>query len=162
MSGVRHRPLLFWASLVAALLLALAPLPMLLQPFKPYWPALIMLYWIMEAPETMGLGLAFLFGLVADLLFGTLFGEQALRLAIIAFLGIRFRARIRFFPMWQQGLAVFAMLLNDRIVVLGIRLFAGDGWPPAAFWVGPLTGMVLWPWLFLLMDSLSQWRRGRR
>jgi rod shape-determining protein MreD len=158
----RHSYWLFWASLLVALLLALMPLPAPLQALKPYWPALVMLYWILEAPEGIGLGLAFLFGLVADLLFGTLFGEQAVRLAILAFLGMRFRARIRFFPLWQQSLAVLALLLNDRVVVLGIRVLAGEGWPHPSFWLGPFVGMLLWPWLFLLLDGLGQWRRGRR
>ncbi len=162
MSGARHTSLLFWMSLLAALMLALLPLPPPLQALKPYWPALVLLYWILEAPEAVGLGFAFLFGLLADLLFGTLFGEQALRLAIIAFLGARFRSRIRFFPMWQQALAVLIMLLNDRVVLLGIRAFAGEGLPPAAFWLAPLAGMLIWPWLFLLLDALGQWRRGRR
>ena len=47
------------------------------------------------------------------------------------FIVLRFRARLRFFPMWQQALAVFALLLNDRIVVLMVRGFAGDSMPRA-------------------------------
>ena len=45
------------------------------------------------------------------------------------FIVLRFRARLRFFPMWQQALAVFALLLNDRIVVIMVRGFAGDPMP---------------------------------
>jgi hypothetical protein len=37
-------------------------------------------------------------GLVGDLAFGTLIGEQALRLTVLAFIVQRFRARLRFFP----------------------------------------------------------------
>jgi rod shape-determining protein MreD len=73
------------------------------------------------------------------------------------FIVLRFRARLRFFPMWQQALAVFALLLNDRIVVIMVRGFSGDPMPPPSFWLSPLVGMVLWPFVFLLLDDL----RGR-
>ena len=67
---------------------------------------------------------------------------------------LRFRARLRFFTLAQQALAVFALLLNDRIVVLMVRGFSGEGMPPWTFWLSPAVGMLLWPWLFLLLDDL--------
>ncbi|HEY0310554.1 MAG TPA: rod shape-determining protein MreD, partial [Luteimonas sp.] len=66
MSRARH-PWLLPASLVAALVLGLLPLPGWLQPFRPYWLALVLAYWLIEAPERVGLGVAFLMGLVDDL-----------------------------------------------------------------------------------------------
>lgn len=65
--------------------------------FKPWWLALVMVYWSLESPQYAGLGRLFLIGLLADVLFGTLLGEQALRLCILGFLLLRFRARLRFF-----------------------------------------------------------------
>ena len=91
-------------SLLLALLLGLVPLPALLQPVRPYWLALVLAYWVLEEPEKVGLGVAFLLGVVADLAFGGLLGEQAMRLAIFAFILDRFRARLRFFPLSQQAL----------------------------------------------------------
>ena len=82
-------------SLLLALLLGLVPLPALLQPVRPYWLALVLAYWVLEEPEKVGLGVAFLLGVVADLAFGGLLGEQAMRLAIFAFILDRFRARLR-------------------------------------------------------------------
>jgi rod shape-determining protein MreD len=56
--------------------------------------------------------------------------------------------------MWQQSLAVLALLLNDRVFLMMIHAFAGDPIPPASFWLAPLAGAVAWPWLFLLLDDL--------
>ena len=80
-------------SIVIALLLGLLPLPGVLQPLRPYWLALIVAYWVLEAPERVGLGFAFAVGVLADLLYGGLLGEQALRLVIMAFILQRFRLR---------------------------------------------------------------------
>jgi len=124
------------------------------SPFKPYWLALMLLYWALEEPERVTLGRAFLLGLIGDVIHGEILGEQALRLVALTFIVLRFRARLRFFPMWQQALAVLALLLNDRIVLLMVRSFAGDPMPPATFWLAPFAGMAMWPWLFLALDDL--------
>lgn len=145
-------------SLLLALLLGLLPMPDVLQPLRPYWLGLVVAYWVIEAPETAGLGFAFGLGLVADLMFGSLLGEQALRLVILAFILQRFRARLRFFPLSQQTLAIGGLLLNDLIVVAAVHLTLGA---PALDWRygwSTLVGMLLWPPLFVLLDSL---RLGR-
>lgn len=154
MNRHRARQWLFVGSLLASLLLLLLPLPGPLQPFKPYWPALVLVYWTLESPGRINLGLAFLMGLGADLLNGLLLGDQALRLTVVVFLVIRFRSRLRFFPMWQQTLAVLALLLNNRVLQLVIGLFAGQSLPPPSFWVAPLVGAIFWPFVFLLLDDL--------
>lgn len=151
----------FWGSIALAVLLSLVALPDVLRPLKPFWLALVVIYWTLEAPERMGIGLAFVLGLVADLLAGSLIGEQAVRLAIMAFIVLRLRSRMRFFPMLQQSLAVLALLVNDRVVQLAIRTFSGDPPPPLTFWLAPLAGMLLWPWLFLLFDLVRQRIRAR-
>lgn len=152
----RQRLSLWWfiATLVFALLSMLVPLPDVLEPFKPYWPALFLLYWSLEANDRVGLGVAFTMGLAADLLDGVLLGEQALRLTALVFIALRFRSRLRFFPMWQQTLAVLALLINDRILLTIVRVFAGDALPPPSWWISPFVGAALWPFLFLLLDDL--------
>lgn len=150
------------ASLVAALLLGLLPLAPALQPLRPYWLALVVAYWVIEDPDRVGLGYAFLVGLVADLAFGSLFGEQALRLVVMTFILQRFRARLRFFPISQQALAIGGLLFNDRIVAAAIHMALGLSPLPAMFWLAPVGGMVLWPLVFLVLDAAryGRWRRG--
>ena len=61
-----HRAWVLPASLLLAIVLGLLPLPQVLQPLRPYWLALVLAYWVLEAPEHAGLGLAFIAGLLAD------------------------------------------------------------------------------------------------
>jgi len=146
-------------SVLAALLLGLLPLPPWLQPFRPYWLALVIAYWLIEEPERAGLGIAFAAGLAADLAFGGLLGEQALRLTVLAFIVQRFRSQLRFFPIPQQALAIGGLLLNDRVVSSAVHLAIGEPQVPWAYWWAPLLGMLLWAPLFVLLDGL---RLGRR
>ena len=147
-------------SLLLALLLGLVPLPGVLQALRPYWLALVLAYWLLEAPERVGLGTAFALGLLADLAFGGLLGEQSLRLVVLAFILERFRARLRFFPVSQQALTVGGLLLNDRVIAAGLHLMTGVPQLPLAYWGAPLAGMLLWPPLHLLLDFLRLRRPG--
>jgi rod shape-determining protein MreD len=146
-------------SILLALLLALVPLPEVVQPLRPFWLALVMAYWVIELPDSVGLGTVFAIGLVSDLVMGGLLGEQALRLTILAFILQRFRARLRFFPLSQQALALGGLLLNDRIIDLAIHAALGLPILPWMYWWAPLVGMLLWPPLFLLIDGVHQGRR---
>lgn len=161
MSRQRASGRLLLISLLVALLFSLAPMPAVLQPFRPFWLALVLCYWLLEAPELVGLGTAFVAGLAADLIFGSLIGEHAMRLTIFSFIILRFRARLRFFPLIQQAAAVLVLLLNDRVVSLMIRGVTGEAWPPGSFWIAPFVGAALWPWLFLLLDDLRLKLRGQ-
>ena len=152
---------LLYGGLFIALLLMVVPLPVGMDLARPYVLAMLLCYWLLETPDRVGLGTAFLAGLAADLVSGTLLGEQAMRLVIFSFLVQRFRPRLRFFPLWQQALAVLALLANDRLVDQAIHAIAGNGWLPWASWLSPLLGFALWPWLFLLLDGLRLRRPER-
>lgn len=161
MSRHRDSAWVYYGSIVLALLLTLLPLPAPLGPLKPFWLGLVVIYWALEAPERMGLGRAFALGLAGDLLSGGLLGEQSLRLVAIAFIVLRLRSRLRFFPMLQQSLAVAALLMNDRVVLLMLRTFASEAHHGWTWWVSPLVGMLAWPWLFLGFDLLRARVRPR-
>ncbi|MGV8940584.1 MAG: rod shape-determining protein MreD [Lysobacter sp.] len=158
----RDQSWLLPVSVIVGLLLGLLPLPPVMQPLRPYWLALVVAYWVIEDPDRIGLGFAFIVGVVADISFGSLLGEQALRLVVMAFILQRFRARLRFFPLWQQALAIGGLLLNDRIVTAAIHVALGIQPLPMMFWLAPLSGMLLWPPVFLLLDALrlGSWRRS--
>ena len=161
MNRMRAQGWTFWISVVVALLLMLMPLPTVILPLKPYWPALVLVYWSLESTDWVGIGLAFGIGLAADLLNGALLGDQALRLAVLVFIVSRFRSRLRFFPMWQQSLAVWLLLLNNHVLQALIRAFAGDPAMPALSWLAPVVGAAIWPFVFLLFDDVNTRVRGK-
>ncbi|MGV8932217.1 MAG: rod shape-determining protein MreD [Luteimonas sp.] len=154
-----RRSWLLPVSVVLALLLGLLPMPLALQPFRPYWLALVVAYWVMEDPDRAGLGFVFAMGLLGDIAFGGILGEQALRLVVMAFILQRFRSQLRFFPLAQQSLAIGGLLLNDRVVSAAVHLMLDEPQLPWSYWWAPLVGMLLWAPIFLLFDAL---RIGKR
>lgn len=145
----------------AALVLAIVPLPGLIAAVWPFWMALVVIYWALEYPRYMTLGFVFAVGIAMDFLTASLLGLHALRLVILAYLVLRFRARLRFFPPWQLGLSVLALLLNDRIILLWINTLVGQPLPPLSYWLPALAGALLWPLLFVVLDRIRSAARSR-
>ncbi|NNF67033.1 MAG: rod shape-determining protein MreD, partial [Gammaproteobacteria bacterium] len=53
-------------SLLGAVVLTLIPLPGWLQPWRPSWVALVVIYWLIYEPRRIGLMTAWLAGLLLD------------------------------------------------------------------------------------------------
>ena len=152
---------LVFLTIVAAILLSLLPLPEMLAPFKPYWVAMVIIYWALETHDTIGLGTTFLTGLALDIFSGSLLGMHALSLVIMVFLVQRFRPRLRFFPPWQQALSVLALLVNDRVIMIWVTALLGEPLPTWQYWLPPVVALAIWPWLFLLLDRMRAGARRR-
>jgi rod shape-determining protein MreD len=148
-------------TLAIAIVLTILPLPSILIPLRPYFVALVLIFWCLETQNIITLGSAFFTGLLLDLLTGSLLGMHGLGLVILVYLVTRFRARLRFFPPWQQALSVLALLVNDRIIAVWIISLKGDELPSAGFWIAPILGTLLWPWMFLLLDRYRSLARHR-
>jgi len=142
-----------------AMLLTLLPMPSMLEPLRPYWVGLVLVYWALEIREMVSLGMAFVIGILLDILSGSLMGMHGLSLVVMIYLVQRFRPRLRFFPPWQQALAILALMVNDRIIRLWISSLLGEPIPTWDYWLSPLVGMVIWPWMFLLLDRIRAERR---
>ncbi len=161
MTRRRHPRWLIALTFVVAFALTVAPLGESLAWFRPYWVGMILIYWCIESPSEVGMGTAFFIGLALDLTTGTLAGQHALSLVIIAYIVGRFRLRMRFFPLWQQALAVCAVLLNDRLIYTWVHALAGNGMADWRVIWAPLVALFIWPWVFLALDLARQRFRYR-
>ncbi len=154
----RHEQRLWpvWMVLIAAVALSALPLPDMLQPVRPPLAAMTVIYWSMMWPQRFGLGSAWVVGLLLDILQGTLLGQHAIALAIIAYLTLKFHLQIRIFPLWQLTVTVFALLAIDSLIVLLIDGYAGNPLGGLARWSQVLTGAILWPIVMALMDRIRE------
>ena len=159
---IRHdTPGLRWSSLALALLVMLVPLPEWLAALRPFVLAQVMVYWVLETPQRMGLGRVFLIGLLLDLASFSMLGEHALRLLLIAGILHLMRSRFRFYPVWQQSGFLMLMLYADLAVLWLMRLSQGVPMVQAEIWGSPILAFLIWPWLYMLLDNLRLQNRGR-
>ncbi|MEE4378299.1 MAG: rod shape-determining protein MreD [Candidatus Competibacteraceae bacterium] len=143
-------------SFIVAFLLTIIPLPLWVDRFRPDWLGLVLIYWCMAVPQRVGIGTGWLMGLFLDAAQGTLLGQHALALAVVAFLTLKTYRRIRVLPLWQQSFSVLVFLGLNQLLVFWIN--GVIGYPPRDFWyLGPaLGGMLFWPWVFVILRDLRR------
>lgn len=143
-------------SIALTLVLTIFPLPEAVQPYRPQWVALVILYWCMAIPERVGVGISFLSGILLDVLTGSLLGQHALGLSVIAFITVQTHQRVRVFPLWQQSIFIGVLLVIDRLLMLWIDGATGRMTPGLVYWAPPLIGILLWPWVYIVMRDLRR------
>lgn len=145
------KPAFITFTLVAAFLLNLLPWSGYALWFRPDFVALVTLFWCIEQPRRMGFFAAWTLGLLMDVADATLFGQHALAYSILAYAGIGLHRRVRMFPLPAQMLHVIPLLLLNDVIVLLIRLMAGDDFPGFRYFIGSFIGGALWPILAFLL-----------
>lgn len=142
-------PLFIWFTLAVALLLNLGPWGR--DSIVPDFLALVLIFWNVREPRRVGMGAAFVFGLLIDVHSGALFGQHALAYTFLSYGAIALHRRILWFPLGAQMLYVLALLVAAQTASLVIRLWVGGVFPGALYFVASLVGAALWPVLTALL-----------
>jgi rod shape-determining protein MreD len=152
----RIRRLPMALSALAALILAVLPLPAAIDAFRPDFLVLVVFYWSIESPRAGGLTLAFVAGLALDVIRGVVLGQHALALTLMAAWATHLRLRLRVFSVLSQSLVIFALLTGYQFVLFWVDGATGN--PVTAFgrWLAPLIGALIWPLLAGLLSRLHE------
>ncbi len=157
MTGGEARGL--WAvglSLALALFLTILPMPAWGEDLRPQWVALTLIFWALTLPDRVGVFWAFGTGLVVDAATGAFFGHHALGLSLVAYVAVELHPRIRIFPLWQQTLFVWVLLLVERLIFLWVVAATEQPTPTLIYWAPTFLGMLLWPWIAVILRDLAR------
>lgn len=136
-------------SLVVAFLVNLMPWGRI--PMMPDFVALVLMFWNIHQPRKVGMGIAFVLGLLMDVHNASLLGEHALAYTLLSYGAIMIHRRVLWFTLFSQALSVLPLLLLAHAVPFVIRLATGaafPGWWPLAAGV---VEAILWPPLSALL-----------
>jgi rod shape-determining protein MreD len=143
------------ASLAVALFLNLIPFGRL--PGVPDWVALVLTFWCIHQPLKIGMGVAFVLGLLMDVADASVMGQHALAYVLLAFTATGLSRRILWFPLVQQAAHVLPMLLGTQLMMLTVRLVGGAEFPGLFWFLSSFVATALWhPLTYLLL--LPQYR----
>lgn len=135
---------LIYLTLFAAFMLYLLPWAGFGLLLRPDFVLLVLLYWMLRAPHLCNVGTAWMMGLWLDVASGSLFGQYALAYSVTAFFAIYYQRRLVLFSAWQQVGYVLLLLLVSQIVLLVIKLMAGNALPGWGYFLSSLSGVLLW------------------
>jgi rod shape-determining protein MreD len=111
----------------------------------PDMTALVITFWCVHQPRRMGIGIAWLVGLIMDAGNGALLGQHAFAYAFLAFAAISLHRRILWFSLWRQAAHVLVLLLASQLLMLAVRMVAGGAFPGPAYFAGSFIAAALWP-----------------
>ncbi len=143
-------------SSLVALALAVVPLPVAIDAFRPDFLVLVVFYWSIEAPRAGGLTLAFVAGLALDVVRGVVLGQHALALTLMAGYATHLRLRLRVFSLLSQCLTIFALLTGYQFVLFWVDGATGNPVTTFSRWLAPLVGALIWPLLASLLGRSNE------
>lgn len=141
---------------VFALLLTALPMPDSAAIWRPAWVALVLVYWCMAAPERVGVVIGWTAGLLLDVMTGTLLGQHALGLSVVAYVTHRAHRRVRVLPLWRQGITIFGLVFLYQALVLWSNGIRGIPVMASGYWTSPFVSMFLWPWVFVVLRAVRR------
>lgn len=144
------RPAFIALSLLMALVLTMVPLGRVL--WTPDWVLLLLVFWALQQPQRLGLGVAFALGLVIDVQQSALLGQHAIVYALAVF-GVQLGARrLLWFGALMQALQLAPLFLLAHALQVLLRVAAGGIVPDWTVLIAPLLETLLWPltsWVLL-------------
>jgi len=145
------------SSLLVALFLNGLPWEGVSLALRPDFVALILLYWCTHNPWRIGIGMAWIIGILADVSNASLFGQHALAYSLLAFGGVVLHRRLQMFDLRQQTIQVLGIfaLTYTAYAVINWLVNGAMVW---MYFLGCVTSTLLWTPLSLLINAMRNVR----
>ncbi|MFT2092261.1 rod shape-determining protein MreD [Paraglaciecola sp. 2405UD69-4] len=143
-------------SIIIALVLQITPMPAVVDLYRPEWVLLVLSYWALALPNRVSVGVAFITGLILDILLGTSMGIHSFAMCLCIYILAANYQRLRNYSVWQQSMIIGIICALYNLVVFWFQHLLTDIyflfdylWPVA-------SSMVIWPWLFWLLRKIRR------
>lgn len=133
-----------YSSLLAAFIFLLFPWSGLALTLRPDFMLLVIIFWLLRAPNQCSVGTAWFMGLWVDLATGGIFGQYALAYTVTTFFAVIYQRRLVLFNSTQQLVYVFSLLFISQLVLLVLKTFAGKEFLGWTYFLPSITGVALW------------------
>lgn len=153
---IRHGYWVILTTFITALILMTMPLPDWIEAWRPSWVAMVLIYWNLALPHRVSIGTAWVMGILLDVLQGSLLGQHAIGLAILAYVTAKLHLQIRQYPLHQQSIYVGISIAVYLCLIMWINGLTGRPPKSWSFLMPVLTSMLLWPWLFVVLRDIRR------
>lgn len=141
---------------VFALLLEAMPLPDSILWFQPEWATMALIYWCIALPHRIGVVTGFFLGLCMDLLDGSLLGQNAMAMCVVAYLSLMLYQRLRNYGAWQQAMMVGILIGISLMIFQWVQNLTSVAADTVAFLLPAVTSTILWPWFFIALRTIRR------
>lgn len=133
-----------YLSLLLAFICQLLPWSGVVLKMRPDFLLLVIILWLIRAPNLCNIGTAWISGLFVDLMTGGVFGQYALAYTVTAFCAVTYQRRLVLFNGTQQLFYVLLLLIISQVILLTLKTFEGTQFIGWVYFVPSITGVLLW------------------
>ena len=141
---------------IVALMATIMPLPIAVDAFRPDWVLVVVLYWCLALPNRVNVITAWLFGLLLDILLGSVLGIHAAAMALSVYIIAGNFQKIRNFSVWQQSLTIGLVSALNHLLLFWLTRFLTDVVFLPSYLYPTISSVILWPWVYFVL------RKARR
>ena len=123
---------------------------------RPDLVIMTLVYWTIALPHRAGVILAWVSGIMMDVLVGNFLGQFGCTFVIISYFVQKFYQRLRMFSVWQQAILVGGLvILHQGLSSIFEYIFDVSSW---SAWnlLSVLSSALIWPLVFLLLRSFRR------
>lgn len=151
--------LLVFATFFFAIAFEFLPWPTFLLSIKPVLPLLLLIYWVLHAPNMVGFTVAFIVGILIDLSNHTYLGFNVIGCLVVVYLTTNFYNRFVLLNGFAQSLHVLIVLMISQTVVFLLSIFEG-GWLVLnnytfGLYYSSISSSILWVMLPFLLQQFK-------
>ena len=147
--------LIILVTLVIAL--ALTIITFVFGEYSPDWLYLVVIYWILAVPNSIGLTTSWFIGLLTDVAFGTILGSNALTFVLIAFIITKTYKFVRYLTVYQQSIIIFLLLFLKQTILMWIDgMIRMEEIILSAYYWSVLISALVWPLVYFVLRYIRR------
>ena len=138
--------LIILITIILGLFISLITLP--LGYYAPEWMLLIVIYWAIAVPSNNKLFIAFLIGIIADIVYGQILGISSLFYVLLVYFILRLYNSLRYMTIAQQAVVIFIFIFLKQHLLVWAYFIIDRNIDYQALIVGSLVSALIWPLIY--------------
>ena len=138
--------LIILITIIFGLFLTLITLP--LGYYAPEWMLLVVVYWAMAMPSNNKMILAFLSGIILDIVFGQALGVSSLFYVVLIYFILRLYNSLRYMTIAQQAVVLFFFIFIKQHLLVWLYYIIDRNIEYQALLIGSIISAFVWPLIY--------------
>ena len=133
-------------TIILGLFVSLITLP--LGYYAPEWIFLIIVYWAIAVPSNNKLLLAFLTGIIVDIVYGQVLGISSFFYVLLIYIILRLYNSLRYMTIAQQAVVLFIFIFIKQHLLVWAYFIIDRNIDYQALLVGSIISALIWPLIY--------------
>ena len=141
-------------TIILGLFISLITLP--LGYYAPEWILLIVVYWAIAVPSNNKLFLAFLVGIIVDIVYGQVLGISSLFYVLLVYVILRLYNSLRYMTIAQQAVVLLIFMIIKQHLLVWAYFIIDRNIDYQALLVGSFISALVWPLIYYTLRFIRR------